>query len=115
MANFVQQFHELQSQKQQVEDELNRVEKQIYDTETEYLEETLQASNILRGWDGYLGTQNSSGAIRRINRFREADRLFSMSSVTSNAAGPNAKAAPVNSSASKLKKGRKRDRDESES
>jgi len=38
--------------------------------------------NILRGWDGYLGKQASSGAIRRINRFREADRMFSASSVT---------------------------------
>jgi len=36
----------------------------------------------LRGWDGYLGKQASSGAIRRINRYREADRMFSFSSVT---------------------------------
>lgn len=46
-------------------------------------QETLKDGNILRGWDGYLGKQASSGAIRRINRFREADRMFSASSVTS--------------------------------
>ena len=47
------------------------------------LQETVKDGNILRGWDGYLGKQASSGAIRRINRFREADRMFSASSVTS--------------------------------
>tara|TARA_B110001452_G_C14982847_1_gene343551 strand:- start:7 stop:300 length:294 start_codon:yes stop_codon:yes gene_type:complete len=48
-------------------------------------QETLKDGNILRGWEGYLGKQASSGAIRRINRFREADRMFSASSVTSGA------------------------------
>lgn len=47
------------------------------------VQETVKDGNILRGWDGYLGKQASSGAIRRINRFREADRMFSASSVTS--------------------------------
>ena len=46
-------------------------------------QETVKDGNIFRGWDGYLGKQASSGAIRRINRFREADRMFSASSVTS--------------------------------
>jgi hypothetical protein len=46
-------------------------------------QETVKDGNILRGWDSYLGKQASSGAIRRINRFREADRMFSASSVTS--------------------------------
>ena len=46
-------------------------------------QETVKDGNILRGWDSYLGKQASSGAIRRINRFREADRLFSASSLTS--------------------------------
>ena len=47
-------------------------------------QETVKDGNILRGWDSYQGgTGQSSGAIRRINRFREADRMFSASSVTS--------------------------------
>lgn len=59
-----------------------RTERQIYELEGEYLQETVKDGNILRGWDGYLGKQASSGAIRRINRFREADRMFSASSAT---------------------------------
>ena len=69
--------------KQLLEEDLRRIEKQIYDLEGEYLQETVKDGNILRGWDSYLGKQASSGAIRRINRFREADRMFSASSVTS--------------------------------
>ena len=50
----------------------------------------------MRGWDSYHGKQASSGAIRRINRFREADRMFSASSVTSGQASTfnPAQAAP---------------------
>ena len=73
----------LTEKKQALEEELARTEKQIYDLEADFLQETLKEGNILRGWEGYLGTQSSSGAIRRINRFREADRMFSASSVTS--------------------------------
>lgn len=69
--------------KQLLEEDLRRVEKQIYELEGEYLQETVKDGNILRGWDSYLGKQASSGAIRRINRFREADRMFTASSVTS--------------------------------
>ena len=58
-------------------------------------QETLKDGNILRGWDGYLGKQASSGAIRRINRFREADRMFSASSVTSGQASTFATAGKV--------------------
>ena len=81
------ELQKLQERKAALEEELAKTEKQIYDLEGEYLQETLKDGNILRGWDSYLGTSGggSSGAIRRINRFREADRMFSMSSVT---AGP---------------------------
>ena len=72
----------LAERKQVLEDELARTERHIYELEGEYLQETVKDGNILRGWEGYLGTQASSGAIRRINRFREADRLFSGSSAT---------------------------------
>lgn len=102
-------INKIQERKLMLEEELRRTERQIYDLEGEYLQaralpcvpsqpeqppeqqspcpqETLKDGNILRGWDGYLGKQASSGAIRRINRFREADRMFSASSVTSGSA-----------------------------
>lgn len=111
MADYARQFSELQEKKFVIEEQLATVEKDLYDLEGTYLEETLEMGNILRAWDGYLGTQNSSGAIRRINRFRESDRLFSASSVTSNAVAAGNKAAAV-TTAGTLKKGRKRDNDD---
>lgn len=114
MADYARQFSELQEKKFAIEEQLANVEKELYDLEGTYLEETLEMGNILRAWDGYLGTQNSSGAIRRINRFRESDRLFSASSVTSNAvaAGNKAAAAAVTGGTTTLKKGKKRDNDD---
>lgn len=106
----------LQEQKVKIEEELMRTERQIYELEGEYLQETLKDGNVrspraymmhrcdvqcqallpessysqmqahrwqvLRGWDGYLGKPASSGAIRRINRFREADRMCAQLSST---------------------------------
>ena len=83
--------------KQLLEEDLRRIEKQIYDLEGEYLQETVKDGNILRGWDSYHGKQASSGAIRRINRFREADRMFSASSVTSHVTSAAASAAAASS------------------
>ncbi|KAL1500569.1 hypothetical protein AB1Y20_013224 [Prymnesium parvum] len=105
----------IQEKKAALEEELRRTEKQIYDLEGEYLEETLKDGNILRGWDGYLGKQASSGAIRRINRFRDSDRMFSASSVTSGQASAftAAKAAEgagpsASSTGAKVKKSRQK-------
>ena len=82
-------------------------------------QETLKDGNILRGWEGYLGKQASSGAIRHINRFREADRMFSASSVTSgqNATFTTGKATAAGGGAAggaKVKKARKRAREDEE-
>merc|ERR1712039_185571 len=104
----------LQERKATLEEELARTERQIYELEGEYLQETVKDGNILRGWDGYLGKQASSGAIRRINRFREADRMFSASSVTTGqqSAFVAKKAAPPvvgSASGAKIKKKRMRD------
>uniref|UniRef100_A0A7S0II67 Chromatin modification-related protein MEAF6 n=1 Tax=Calcidiscus leptoporus TaxID=127549 RepID=A0A7S0II67_9EUKA len=116
-----QEVVKLQERKASLEEELARTERQIYELEGEYLQETVKDGNILRGWEGYLGKQASSGAIRRINRFREADRMFSSSSVTSSGqSGFVGKKASTGDAASssganaKIKKLRKRAREESQ-
>jgi len=50
--------------------------------EGSYLQDTKNIGNILLGWDGYL-SYRGSGAVRRPMKFKESDRLFSLSSVTS--------------------------------
>jgi len=64
-----------------VEYKLSNLEKQIHALEGTYLQNTRNLGNILVGWDSYLSAR--SGALKRPSKFKESDRLFSLSSVSS--------------------------------
>ena len=69
----------LTEKKQALEEELARTEKQIYDLEADFLQETLKEGNILRG-PARSTEQSSSGAIRRIKLPEAAAQVRSGSS-----------------------------------
>lgn len=74
-------------------DEIKKIEQQIYDEETKYLEDTASCGNshiyylgnIIKGWDGYLNkpTKPQTALTQKKPRLYACERIFSASSVTS--------------------------------
>eukprot|EP00808_Paulinella_micropora_P002716 g46623.t1 len=67
----------------QLEEELKTIEKQIWDLEAAYIEDTNQYGNVIKGWDGYMNTKpiRKQGHTRKM-KIPLKDRIFSQSSTT---------------------------------
>lgn len=71
--------------KKKLDDQLARLEDEIYKNEERYLEETAGSGNIVRGFDGWVkgvAVGGRGGDDRRRGRVRDEDRIFSRSSVS---------------------------------
>jgi chromatin modification-related protein EAF6 len=85
--------------RKELRNELSLIEKQIYDLETTYLEETKGFGNIFVGWNGYLAAEKPKAKKAVTNE----DRLFSLSSLSSPASRREAaKASAENENDEKL-------------
>jgi chromatin modification-related protein EAF6 len=69
----------LSKRRKELRTELGTIERQIYDLETSYLEETKEFGNIFTGWDSYLSKEK----VKVRKAIFIEDRKFSLSSITS--------------------------------
>ncbi|XP_012085326.1 chromatin modification-related protein MEAF6 isoform X2 [Jatropha curcas] len=74
------------SKRNKLHEELRNIEKQVYDMETNYLQDPSQCGNVLKGFEGFLSSSKNTALLKRSRKFQPEDRLFSLSSVTSPAA-----------------------------
>jgi hypothetical protein len=77
--------------RKELRNELSLIEKQIYDLETNYLEETKGFGNIFVGWNGYLASEKPKGK----KAVSTEERLFSLSSLSSPASRKEAAKASL--------------------
>jgi|TARA_B110000967_G_scaffold196581_1_gene227309 chromatin modification-related protein EAF6 len=72
----------LQQRKERLDEELKQVEKQVYDLETAYLNDSSTHGNVLKGFEGFL-SQTKNTSQKKAKNFKAEDRLFSLSSASS--------------------------------
>eukprot|EP00898_Chlorokybus_atmophyticus_P003853 jgi/Chlat1/4469/Chrsp29S08889 len=74
---------QLLQRKEKLEDELWAIERQIYEMESSYLQDSSQTGNVFKGYDGFLSATSKASSMKRARGFKVEDRLFSLSSITS--------------------------------
>ncbi|XP_026436442.1 chromatin modification-related protein MEAF6-like isoform X2 [Papaver somniferum] len=82
-SNPSQVLTSLMSKREKLQEELRGIEKQVYELETSYLQDSSQGGNVLKGFEGFLSSTKSTTNLKRSRKFQPEDRLFSLSSVTS--------------------------------
>ncbi|XP_021752059.1 chromatin modification-related protein MEAF6-like isoform X2 [Chenopodium quinoa] len=80
----------LLTKREKLQDELRNIEKQVFELETTYLQDSNHFGHVLKGFEGFLGSSKSATNLKRPRKFQPEDRIFSLSSVTSPAVEENA-------------------------
>ncbi|PKA49232.1 hypothetical protein AXF42_Ash014134 [Apostasia shenzhenica] len=73
----------LLGKRDKLQEDLRNIERQVYDLETSYLQDSNQCGNVLKGFEGFLSSSKSTINLKRSRKFQPEDRIFSLSSATS--------------------------------
>lgn len=76
------QLKESITKRNALEEEVTKLEEDIYDKETQYLEDGVINGNIVKGFQNFSKTSSSSTSRARKIQFSDEDRIFSLSSST---------------------------------
>eukprot|EP01027_Heterolobosea_sp_BB2_P009597 GEZU01014130.1.p2 GENE.GEZU01014130.1~~GEZU01014130.1.p2 ORF type:complete len:119 (+),score=14.73 GEZU01014130.1:80-436(+) len=78
-------LQELLERRRKLEEDINKLEVQIFNLEGSYLEETWAQGNCVRGWDSYISARGRGAAAGGFKKksFKDVDRIFSYGSATS--------------------------------
>eukprot|EP01080_Neovahlkampfia_damariscottae_P004034 gene4034-7323_t len=79
----INSVEDLQERNADLEEDLKRLEQQIYKLETNYLDEAWSYGTALRGFEGYLSSRIRATSTPKKKPFKDSDRIFSNSSATS--------------------------------
>ncbi|KAK9665760.1 hypothetical protein RND81_14G134100 [Saponaria officinalis] len=79
----------LLSKREKLQDELRNIEKQVYELETSYLQDSNHFGHVLKGFEGFLNSSKTTSNVKRPRKFQPEDRVFSLSSITSPAVDEN--------------------------
>jgi chromatin modification-related protein EAF6 len=77
-----QQLQLLLQRKVQLDEDLRQIEKEIFKYEEEYIDESSNYGNVIKGWDGFLTSKPKVHTGTRRPRIPRKDRIFSNSSLT---------------------------------
>jgi chromatin modification-related protein EAF6 len=74
---------ELYDKNRELEEDMKKIDSQIYKLETSYLLETQLTGNVVKGFDGFISLRSRvSGVGQKRIKFKDSDRWFSNSSST---------------------------------
>jgi chromatin modification-related protein EAF6 len=74
---------ELYDKKRELEEDMKKIDSQIYKLETSYLLETQLTGNVVKGFDGFISLRSRvSGVGQKRIKFKDSDRWLSNSSST---------------------------------
>ncbi|KAL5212219.1 hypothetical protein ABZP36_023066 [Zizania latifolia] len=82
-ANPMAMLSALMGKRAKLQEELRSIERQVYDMETSYLQESNHFGSVLKGFESFLSSSKNTSNLKRSRKFQADERLFSLSSVTS--------------------------------
>uniref|UniRef100_A0A9I9DB49 Chromatin modification-related protein MEAF6-like n=1 Tax=Cucumis melo TaxID=3656 RepID=A0A9I9DB49_CUCME len=68
----------LLSRRAKLQDELRNIEKQVYDMETNYLQDPSQCGNVLKGFEGFLSASKSTALVKKKRQIEEKNEEVTM-------------------------------------